>query len=84
MNQVLSSIGIGAATVDTVFPRTELVPGETVTADVELYGGDATQEIDGIYFDENEASITFDRADADMIRRRLKNEIERHTTSNHR
>jgi sporulation-control protein len=51
MKRVLSSIGIGAATVDTVFPRTELVPGETVTADVELYGGDATQEIEGIYFD---------------------------------
>ncbi|MDS0260849.1 sporulation protein [Haloarcula sp. S1CR25-12] len=51
MKRVLSSIGVGAATVDTVFPRTELVPGETVTAEVELYGGDATQEIDGIYFD---------------------------------
>ncbi len=50
MKRVLSSIGIGAATVDTVFPRTELGPGETVTADVELYGGDATQEIEGIYF----------------------------------
>jgi len=50
MRRVLSSIGIGAATVDTVFPRTELGPGETVTADVELYGGDATQEIEGVYF----------------------------------
>ncbi|MFB6183273.1 MAG: sporulation protein [Haloarculaceae archaeon] len=50
MGRILSSIGIGSATVDTVFPRTELVPGETVTADVELYGGDATQEIDGVYF----------------------------------
>jgi len=51
MKRVLSSIGIGSATVDTVFPQTELVPGETVTAEVELYGGDATQEIDDIYFD---------------------------------
>lgn len=50
MKKVLSSIGIGAATVDTVFPRTELVPGETVTADVELYGGESTQEIEDIYF----------------------------------
>jgi sporulation-control protein len=50
MKRVLSSIGVGAATVDTVFPRTDLGPGETVTADVELYGGDATQTIEGIYF----------------------------------
>jgi sporulation-control protein len=50
MKRVLSSIGIGAATVDTIFPRTELGPGETVTADVELYGGDATQAIEGLYF----------------------------------
>jgi sporulation-control protein len=50
MKRVLSSIGIGAATVDTVFPRTELSPGETVTAEVKLYGGDATQDIEGIYF----------------------------------
>jgi Sporulation control protein len=50
MKRVLSSIGVGAATVDTVFPRTDLGPSETVTADVELYGGDATQNIEGIYF----------------------------------
>jgi sporulation-control protein len=50
MKRVLSSIGIGAATVDTVFPRTALSPGETVTADVELSGGEATQDIEGIYF----------------------------------
>lgn len=50
MKQVLSSIGIGAATVDTVLPRADLRPGETVRADVELRGGEATQEIEGIYF----------------------------------
>lgn len=50
MKRILSSIGIGAASVDTVLPRTELHPGETVEADVELHGGEATQEIEGIYF----------------------------------
>lgn len=30
MRRVLSSIGIGSATVDTILPRTELHPGDTV------------------------------------------------------
>lgn len=50
MKRVLSSIGIGAATVDTVLPAGELRPGETVEVDVELHGGDSTQEIGGIHF----------------------------------
>jgi len=49
MRRVLSRIGIGAATVDTVLPAGELRPGETVTVDVELYGGNSTQDIEGIY-----------------------------------
>ena len=50
MKRVLSSIGIGGATVDTVFPRLEFTPGEVVDADVELSGGETTQEIERIYF----------------------------------
>lgn len=50
MGRVLSSIGVGSATVDTVLPRPALRPGETATATVELSGGDATQSIEGIYF----------------------------------
>jgi sporulation-control protein len=49
MRRVLSRIGIGASTVDTVLPRTELAPGETVSVDVELYGGGSRQEISGIH-----------------------------------
>ena len=49
MRRLLSRIGIGAATVDTVLPAGELRPGETVAVDVELYGGNSTQEIQGIY-----------------------------------
>jgi len=50
MGRILSSIGIGAATVDTVLPTPELHPGDTVRVDVELTGGDAAQEIEGIDF----------------------------------
>lgn len=50
MKRVLASFGIGGATVDTVFPRTSFSPGDVVTADVRLQGGDATQEIAGLYF----------------------------------
>ncbi|MCT9096738.1 sporulation protein [Haloarchaeobius sp. HME9146] len=50
MRRVLSSVGIGAATVDTVLPRNELTPSEELTVDVEIEGGDADQQVDGIYF----------------------------------
>lgn len=50
MKRVLSSIGVGSATVDTILPKTELTPGETVDLTVELDGGDSTQEIESIYF----------------------------------
>lgn len=48
--RVLSSIGIGGATVDTVLPDVEFSPGDTVDATVELTGGDSAQDISGIYF----------------------------------
>lgn len=50
MKRLLSSIGIGAATVDTVLPQADVRPGERVDLHVELLGGDATQRIDGLYF----------------------------------
>ena len=49
MKRVLTSLGIGAATVDTVLPTT-LTAGETVDARVDVTGGNDTQEVDGIYF----------------------------------
>ena len=49
MKRVLSSLGIGAATVDTILPTT-LTAGETVDARVEVTGGNDAQEVDGIYF----------------------------------
>jgi sporulation-control protein len=50
MKRLLSSIGIGAATVDTILPGAEVRPGERVDLVVELSGGDAVQRIDGLYF----------------------------------
>ncbi|WP_222919765.1 sporulation protein [Natrinema sp. SYSU A 869] len=49
MKRVLSSLGIGAATVDTVLSTT-LTAGKSVDARVDITGGNETQEIDGIYF----------------------------------
>lgn len=50
MKNVLSSVGIGAATVDTVLPKTTFTPGETTEVSVEVEGGSTEQEIDDIYF----------------------------------
>lgn len=50
MKRVLSSIGIGGATVDTILPDDSFSPGDTVRGSVELTGGESTQEISEIYF----------------------------------
>lgn len=50
MKRVLSRIGVGAATVETVLPRSEFEPGETVEATVEVTGGQSEQTIDEFYF----------------------------------
>ncbi len=46
--RLLSSIGIGAATVDTRLEKSELVAGEEVRGVVEIKGGDAEQEVNAI------------------------------------
>lgn len=46
--RLLSTIGIGAATVDTRLERDELVPGEEVRGVVEVKGGGSEQEVNGI------------------------------------
>ncbi len=46
--RLLSSIGIGAATVDTRLDRDELVPGEEVRGVVEVKGGSSEQEVNAI------------------------------------
>jgi sporulation-control protein len=50
MGRILSSIGIGAATVDTVLPDDTVTAGEDVSAEVQIHGGSAEQTVDEIYF----------------------------------
>ncbi len=47
---VLSSLGIGSATVDLVVPGDRLTAGETVDARVDVAGGSDEQQVDEIYF----------------------------------
>lgn len=48
--KILARVGIGAATVDTRLSVESLVPGEMLTGDVHITGGESDQEIDDIYF----------------------------------
>lgn len=47
--KLLARVGIGAATVDTRLREDSLVPGETMSGEVHISGGDVSQEIDDIY-----------------------------------
>ncbi|HMB50349.1 MAG TPA: sporulation protein [Natronoarchaeum rubrum] len=51
MKNVLASIGIGNASVDTVLPSETVRPGETVDADVNITGGNVEQEVGTIRFE---------------------------------
>ena len=51
MKNVLASIGIGNASVDTVLPSDTVRPGETVDAEVQIVGGNVEQEIGTIRFE---------------------------------
>jgi sporulation-control protein len=48
LGRLLSSISVGAATVDTRLERDELAPGEEVRGVVEVMGGDSEQGVNGI------------------------------------
>lgn len=50
MKKILSSIGIGSATVDTKLENEKLRPGDEVRGVVSLQGGEVEQSIDAIYF----------------------------------
>jgi sporulation-control protein len=45
----LSTIGIGAATIDTRLEKDEFAPGEEVRGTIEIKGGNLVQDVDGIY-----------------------------------
>ena len=50
MKEVLSRIGIGSATVDTILPRDTVRAGESIQAEVRVKGGTTEQEVDAVYF----------------------------------
>lgn len=47
--KLLASVGIGSAQVDTRLEQDSLIPGEVLSGEVHLTGGDVAQEIDEIY-----------------------------------
>ena len=47
--KMLASVGIGSATVDTRLRQESLIPGQMVTGEVHITGGEVAQEIDEIY-----------------------------------
>lgn len=50
MKKMLSRIGIGAAVVDTVLPKTSFELGETFEVEVNVQGGAVAQDVEGIDF----------------------------------
>jgi len=48
-NKVLASVGIGAATVDTILEKEEVMFGEEIKGIVNIRGGNTEQRIDDIY-----------------------------------
>ncbi|MDW4527044.1 sporulation protein [Rossellomorea marisflavi] len=48
-NKVLATIGIGAATVDTVLEKSHYVAGERIQGMIGIKGGSTQQEVDAIY-----------------------------------
>lgn len=50
VKRALSSMGIGAARVDTIIFGDQFVPDSTISGMVMLYGGELEQQIDEIYF----------------------------------
>jgi len=49
LKRVLSSVGIGAAKVDTILQGDQFVPGEIIEATVNMKGGSTEQEVEALY-----------------------------------
>lgn len=50
MGKILSSVGVGSAKVDTMFPSETVYSGSDVDVTVEVEGGETDQQIDAMYF----------------------------------
>lgn len=78
-NKVLSSVGIGSATVDTVIESPTIVAGEPVSGVVRVVGGNAQQHINQIvlsvrcnYFNEETFSETDDDGESHEYTRQVE------------
>ncbi|WP_435194223.1 sporulation protein [Natronomonas sp. EA1] len=60
MKNVLASIGIGNASVDTVLPTAAVRPGDTVDAEVHIEGGKVEQEVGTVRFEIETRYLTDD------------------------
>jgi sporulation-control protein len=50
MKKILSSIGIGSASVDLLLPKTTVEQGETLDAELRVNGGSTEQEVDAVKY----------------------------------
>ncbi|WP_134686996.1 sporulation protein [Brevibacillus migulae] len=74
--KLLASVGIGSAQVDARLAKDSLMPGEMVTGEVHISGGDISQEIDEIYMYvithyERETNDTKVKEDCILLKHRL-------------
>jgi sporulation-control protein len=75
--KLLSSIGIGGAKVDTRLAAETFVPGEPVSGEVYIVGGDNAQEFERIYlsvvasYRHEDVTHSYDLASYDVVRERI-------------
>lgn len=74
--KLLASVGVGAARVDTRLVNESLIPGETISGEVHIAGGDIAQAIDEIYLYvvthyECEANDTKVKEECTLLKHRL-------------
>lgn len=70
VKRALSSVGIGAAKVDTIIFGDQFIPGSTLSGVVMLYGGEVEQQIDEIYFLLNAGY--YSKADKGIIKKTMQ------------
>ncbi len=78
--KLLASVGVGAAKVDTRLEQDSLMPGDVLSGEVHLTGGDVAQEIDEIYMYvithyERETNDTKVKEECTLLKHRLTDPI---------
>ncbi len=70
VKRALSSLGIGATTVDTIIFGDHFMPGSTLNGVVMIYGGELEQQIDEIYFLLN--TSYYSKADKGIVKKTMQ------------